>query len=205
MLRPLVILLILFASGYSNARESFPSLRAAVQSVTGTEVLDEDFQTSEPIDGQSTNLGIVFLTSADESYGQLFMLRKTDPGRYEVTASSKRFASSRGPHHYVEIVQATGLDRFSIQFNSHSRCGIGREIFRFALVRDIWRVSGVDRYEPDDVSCNVNFDSMHYSANFLTGDVLITKFRNGNAARTEKHRRKFPQYLLADFNPEAMQ
>ena len=69
--------------------------------------------------------------------GKLVVLRRGPSGTYELEAQNAEFANDFGTGYYVEIVQAPGPDRFSVQVNAHSGCGVKVQTYRFA--REIGR------------------------------------------------------------------
>lgn len=205
MIRLIPTLIFLLVSVPALAEDGFSSVRDAVQNIAGSTVSDNDFQSSSPTGECSIIHGVIRSEDSENVYDQIFVLNRTSTGKFKVAATSKKFISSRGPHHYLEFFQATRrCDRFYIQFNDHSNCGVGTRIYRFALIHEVWLVSGEEQTEPDVIACDVNFSSFHYSANFLTGDTNNTMYKKGKPVRTEKRLAKFPLYTLAEFDPEVL-
>jgi len=204
MTRIFIIFLFIFATSLTGASEKFSNVEEAVRAIAGKDLAPGDYNASSPTKEGSTILGIVFSKDAEDSYGQLFVLDREVAGQYTIVATSKKFMQARGPHHYVETVESTGRNQFCIQVNHEEACGIGRDIYRFALIRGVWRVSGLDRTLPDNLSCDVNNNSYEYSANFLTGKVITKEYERGEIANVETKHEIFPVYLFAEFDPEAI-
>ena len=141
-------------------------------------------------------LGVVL----SESLGKLLVLRRQSSGTVGLESESLAFENGFGPGYYIEIVQASGPRRFSIQVNSHSGCGIQVETFRLALAGGAWRVAGYDKAEPDSAeTCNVNFHSREYSANLLTGRVHVVEYRAGHPVKRESRATKVTAPSLSSF------
>ncbi len=132
--------------------------------------------------------------------GKLVVLRRGPSGTYELEAQSAEFANDFGTGYYVEIVQAPGPDRFSVQVNAHSGCGVKVQTYRFARVHGAWRVAGYDQAEPDAQTCDVNLRSRDYSANLLTGRVLVTQYKSGKASARASRLARLPAPKLGDFH-----
>ena len=116
--------------------------------------------------------------------GRLLVLRREESsGHYMEEAESAEFPNMFGPRENVEIVEVTSPERFMVQVNSRTTCGIQLEHYRIARVHGRWKVAGYDRYEPDSQDCDVNQISRAYSANLLTGQVRITEFVHGVPTR----------------------
>ncbi|MGZ8946593.1 MAG: hypothetical protein ACXW1W_14370 [Methylococcaceae bacterium] len=203
MTRIFIGFVFVFATSLAGASEKFSNVEEAVKAIAGKDLAPGDYNASSPTEG-STILGIVFSEDAEGSHGQLFVLDREVAGKYIIVATSKKFMQARGPHHYVEIVESTGRNQFYIQVNHEDTCGIGVDIYRFALIRGVWRVSGLDRSVPDNLTCDVNNNSYEYSANFLTGKVITKDYKGGNVAKVKTKHEIFPVYLLAEFDPEAI-
>lgn len=119
---------------------------------------------------------------------KLLVLRRTASGQYAEEATSPELSNEFGARRYVETVRATGSERFMLQVNSHASCGVLVERIRIARSGGTWKIAGYDRLEPDAQTCDVNLISRDYSANLLTGQVLITEFVGGKPAK--KHSRR---------------
>ena len=141
-------------------------------------------------------LGVVLA----EERGKLLVLRKQSSGGYRLEAASSVFENNFGPRYYIEIVQASGARRFSIQVNAHSGCGIQVETFRLAHVSGAWRVAGYDRSEPDFKTCDVNLRSREYSANLLTHRVNVVEYRSGKLVKRESRITKSAAPELGTFS-----
>ena len=100
----------------------------------------------------------------------------------------------------LEIVEYNGKGRFSMDVAAHSACGVRVETFRFYRVSGQWRVSGYDREDPDVQSCDVNFRARTYSANLLTGQVVVTTLRQGKVAAVNKRKARIDALRLEDFS-----
>lgn len=204
MTRIFIGFLFVFATSLAGASEKFSNVEEAVKAIAGKDLALGDYNASSPTKEGSTTLGIIFSEDAENSHGQLFVLDREVAGKYIIVATSNKFMQARGPHHYVEIVQSTGRNQFYIQVNHEEACGTGIDIYRFALIRGVWRVSGLDRTVPDNLSCDVNNNSYEYSANFLTGKVITKDYKRGQVANVKTKHETFPVYLLAEFDPEAI-
>jgi hypothetical protein len=132
--------------------------------------------------------------------GKLLVLRRLASGQYAEEATSPEFPNDFGLRHYVEIVQLTGPERFTVQVNSHALCGVQVERYRIARSGGSWKVAGYDRREPDTQTCDVNLISRDYSANLLTGQVLITEFVGGKPTKKQSRRSKVVAPELKGFN-----
>ncbi|MGZ8984691.1 MAG: hypothetical protein ACXW11_12220 [Methylotenera sp.] len=204
MTRIFIGLIFVFYTGLAGASEKFSNVDETVKAIAGKDLAPGDDNASSPTKEGSTILGILFSKDAEDSYGQLFVLDREVAGKYTIVATSKKFMQARGPHHYVEIVESTGRNQFYIQVNHEEACGIGIDIYRFALIRGVWRVSGLDRTMPDNLACDVNNNSYEYSANFLTGKVITKEYERGKVTNVETKHEIFPVYLLEEFDPEAI-
>lgn len=149
-----------------------------------------------PPDSNEFVLGVVLA----QERGKLLVLQKQPAGGYSAVAASAAFEHSFGPRHYVEIVQASGERRFSIQVNTHAECGIQVETFRIARAAGTWRVAGYDKSEPDTQTCDVNLTSRKLSANLLTHRVNVVAYRNGKAVKRESHLATVPAPELGAFS-----
>jgi hypothetical protein len=132
--------------------------------------------------------------------GRLLVLRRNAAGRYEVEAASAPFRNDFGIGYDLEIVEYNGRGRFSMDVAAHSACGVRVETFRFYRVSGQWRVSGYDREDPDVQSCDVNFRARTYSANLLTGQVVVTTWRQGRAVAVNKRKARIDAPRLEDFS-----
>jgi hypothetical protein len=152
-------------------------------------------------DSNETIMGVVL---AGER-GKLLLMRKQASGQYSLEAASAVFENNFGPRYYIEIIQASGARRFSIQVNAHSACGIQVETFRMAQVNGTWRVAGYDKAEPDSETCDVNLRSREYSANLLTHQVNIVRYRKGKVVKRESRMTSTPAPDLATFRFDLFQ
>ena len=132
--------------------------------------------------------------------GRLLVLRRNAAGRYDVEAASAPFRNDFGIGYDLEIVEYNGRGRFSMDVAAHSACGVRVETFRFYRVSGQWRVSGYDREDPDVQSCDVNFRARTYSANLLTGQVVVTTWRQGRAVAVNKRKARIDAPRLEDFS-----
>ena len=132
--------------------------------------------------------------------GRLLVLRRNAAGRYDVEAASAPFRNDFGIGYDLEIVEYNGKGRFSMDVAAHSACGVRVETFRFYRVSGQWRVSGYDREDPDVQSCDVNFRARTYSANLLTGQVVVTTWRQGRAVAVNKRKARIDAPRLEDFS-----
>ena len=177
--------------------------RFAVAEVTVDQVLSERaavgaqprvFHASTP-DGDLV-LGAVL----GRESGRVLVLRRNAAGRYDVEAASAPFRNDFGIGYDLEIVEYNGRGRFSMDVAAHSACGVRVETFRFYRVSGQWRVSGYDREDPDVQSCDVNFRARTYSANLLTGQVVVTTWRQGRAVAVNKRKARIDAPRLEDFS-----
>lgn len=177
--------------------------RFAAAEVTVDQVLSERaavgaqprvFHASTP-DGDLV-LGVVL----GRESGRLLVLRRNAAGRYDVEAASAPFRNDFGIGYDLEIVEYNGRGRFSMDVAAHSACGVRVDTFRFYRVSGQWRVSGYDREDPDVQSCDVNFRARTYSANLLTGQVVVTTWRQGRAVAVKKRKARIEAPRLEDFS-----
>lgn len=132
--------------------------------------------------------------------GRLLVLRRNAAGRYDVEAASAPFRNDFGIGYDLEIVEYNGKGRFSMDVAAHSACGVRVDTFRFYRVSGQWRVSGYDREDPDVQSCDVNFRARTYSANLLTGQVVVTTLRQGKVVAVNKRKARIDAPRLEDFS-----
>lgn len=145
-------------------------------------------------------LGVVLGRELGRESGRLLVLRRNAAGRYDVEAASAPFRNDFGIGYDLEIVEYNGRGRFSMDVAAHSACGVRVDTFRFYRVSGQWRVSGYDREDPDVQSCDVNFRARTYSANLLTGQVVVTTWRQGRAVAVNKRKARIDAPRLEDFS-----
>lgn len=132
--------------------------------------------------------------------GRLLVLRRSTAGRYEVEAASAPFRNDFGSGYDLEVVEHNGRGRFSMDVAAHSTCGVRVDTFRFYRASGQWRVSGYDREDPDVQSCDVNFRARTYSANLLTGQVVVTTLRQGKVVAVNRRKARIDAPRLEDFS-----
>lgn len=145
-------------------------------------------------------LGAVLGRELGRESGRLLVLRRNAAGRYDVEAASAPFRNDFGIGYDLEIVEYNGRGRFSMDVAAHSACGVRVDTFRFYRVSGQWRVSGYDREDPDVQSCDVNFRARTYSANLLTGQVVVTTWRQGRAVAVNRRKARIEAPRLEDFS-----
>jgi hypothetical protein len=197
----LLLICILSLASQTVIATTFSSIRSAVEAIAGSAITEQDYQIANPLHGTASIYGIVLTKSEENWFGQIFVLEPTKSGEYEISVTSKKFGDYLGPRQYVEIVEAKGVNRFYIQFGASSYCCVSIQIYRFALIGNVWRVSGEDTSEPDSTNCDVNFYAGRYSANFLTGTTITTEFKKGRPSKTTKVQKMYRPYFLSDFDP----
>lgn len=144
------------------------------------------------------------LESKSDSSSFVFVLAPKQNGQYYLAEKSLPFSQLDGYAIGVEELSVESNGRFHIQFTSFTRGTAARpdsDIYRFKLIKGKWRVAEIDHRtlaRCDDGSIG---DGDSYSANFLTGKLLIKKFKNCKAVATKKHWAKFPVFQLVDFVP----
>lgn len=179
------------------------SCRFAAAEVTVDQVLSERaavgaqprvFHASTP-DGD-----LVLSAVLGRESGRLLVLRRNAAGRYEVEAASAPFRNDFGTGYDLEVVEHNGRGRFSMDVAAHSTCGVRVDTFRFYRASGQWRVSGYDREDPDVQSCDVNFRARTYSANLLTGQVVVTTLRQGKVVAVNRRKARIDAPRLEDFS-----
>lgn len=142
------------------------------------------------------------LQSIPEKTGFIFILEPDGNGLLHVAVESQPFKIPDGyPVFAVEELRADANDRFHVQFTYGSPSMPNSAIYRFKLIKNQWRVTGLDHSELmrcDDDSVGTG---NRYSANFLTGTVLIEEFKNCKSVESKKYQSVFPKFLLLNFVP----
>lgn len=135
---------------------------------------------------------------------RIFVLHKTVDGKYIANAVSKEFEyGGTNGRAYVEVVEPIGRNSFYIQLNERSVCGVYVYKFTFKLIKNEWRVVGLDH---SDSVCNNDSEigltpSYEKSMNFLTGKFIVKTYKLGKLAGTKTLMKSFPVYLLEKFDP----
>lgn len=142
--------------------------------------------------------GIAFNT---EQRGFVFVLNKQGRG-FRLLARSEFFEfPDGGGRTAVEIVEMQGPDRFSLQINARSACGVYLHTYRFALTQNEWRVTGLDTTEPVcDQSGKIEIGATE-SRNFLTGQHRSRSYRQNKVTHELAHFHTYPVFKLNDFVP----
>ena len=143
-------------------------------------------------------------TETLESKAILYVAQLRTDGIVQESVKSEPFPFyTAGGKYYIEDIQLTSSDRFSIQFNQRAEaCGGGYEIYRFALLAGVWRVSGRDmsRFQCRGSAEGVEDSRTEWSANYRTGRVIVREFRHHRLVSTKRQQRNFPVFLLRSFH-----
>ena len=146
------------------------------------------------------------LASRSEGTAFVFVLTRHTGNHYHLTEKSAPFPFGQLADRWigVEALSVEANDRFRIQFKSNPRGLPDRpnsDLYRFKAIDGQWRVIGLDHSgvaRCDDASYG---DGDSYSANFVTGKVLIGKVKDCQPTAVETHRVRFPAFKLSDFVP----
>ena len=190
----LAFAIALCAPAYAAATEEGNVIEAALVGAAG---LGTNVRTtfSEP-----SSSAYVLGTVLSEERGKLLLLKRQSSGAYQLEAESTPFDNVFGPRYYIENIRALGPRRFSIQVNAGDGCGIRIEKFHVIRVNAVWRISGYDKDEPQANPCDVNTRSRGYSANLLTHQVAIVRYKNEKVIGRDIRRTKVAAPVLTNFN-----
>ncbi|MGV8991472.1 MAG: hypothetical protein ACOH1Q_08750 [Thiobacillus sp.] len=148
--------------------------------------------------------GIVYPCDPSNRPAVVFVLMPVSQNGFAESAASRPFdISDPSAHTNFESIDLQSAERFSLQHNALAKCGIEVTTFRFAKKPNGWVVSGLDRKRPD---CTGNRKTElgagvgeELSVNFLNGRIARRTFRNDRLVETKSWRKRFPKFLLADF------
>lgn len=124
----------------------------------------------------------------------------TGPIKLQVLSAPFDFGGSR---HYVELVQAQGAQRFSIQINYRGGCGTSFDRFRIAFHQGDWVVAGLDSKSTNCGAPGEGTGSSRQerSADFLTGRVEERDYQHNKLVARRTHVDEFRRFALSDFDP----
>jgi hypothetical protein len=208
-----MLILLVFLSTSVMATELTPSLpegiKSFVASQPGTPRLFQDSR--KVVDGV---LSIGFIqpdlateTFDPESQALLYIVLQRHDGTVSEVARTAPFGYyTAGGKTNVETFGFDSDTRFSIQFNHRGSCGGGYTIYRFALVRNKWRVSGQDTTSFSCGAWKDGFESADYyitdrSVNFLTGLAVVKETEGAKVVSSKRSRRSFPIFPIEQFVP----
>lgn len=144
--------------------------------------------------------GIVHGKNPAERQALLFVLDLHDDGRMQEILRSATFDfSDPSARTDIEIVESHGNQRFSLQVNARSACGVYVSVYRFALIRGEWRVTGLDTSEPACGPQQQIEPGTEVSRNFLSGKHITREFRRAKVLRTDIHQHPYPVFPLQNF------
>ncbi len=144
--------------------------------------------------------GIVHGSNPATRQAMLFILDLHEDGRIQEILRSAPFDfSDPSARTDIEMVESHGNQRFSVQVNARSACGVYVSLYRFALIRGAWRVTGLDTQEPVCGAQRQIEPGTGISRNFLSGKHIIREFRQAKVFRTSTHQHRYPSFPLQEF------
>jgi hypothetical protein len=146
------------------------------------------------------------LASRSEGTAFVVVLTRHTGNHYHLTEKSAPFPFGQLADRWigVEALSVEANDRFRIQFKSNPRGLPDRpnsDLYRFKAIDGQWRVIGLDHSGVARCDDGSYGDGDSYSANFVTGKVLIGKVKDCQSTAVETHRVRFPAFKLSDFVP----
>lgn len=187
-MRLLLLWLVLLLPCVARAVDSYPSVTSYIKEAERECRVWSDHTTS----------GRVFGACLSTERGNLFILEPTTNGF--LSKESKHFTTESiwG----IEELSADANDRFHIDFVSGRMSTPTHDLFRFKLIKGRWRVIGVDRSTSDRCSDNSIGEGSSYSANLLTGKVVVMTYKDCKYASTKEKRLRFHPVFWESFDPE---
>lgn len=154
---------------------------------------------------RSENHMVISIYPRDEKQkrnGGIFILSRSGNGKYKVADSTEQSGDlDPGDRTYMEFAEFHGYDRFYLQYNSRSACGVYVTIYRFKLVNGEWRVSGSDSSKPECSGEGIVI-TRKISRNFLTGKVVHEYYSlKGKVIRSDVTKENFPVFPFRNFKP----
>ena len=133
--------------------------------------------------------------------GHLFILKPTHDKLLQVEVESSPFALPEYPISVEDIASETN-DRFQLIVSSGSPGSPEVNTYHFGLVAGAWRVTKLSRSELSSCGEEVSVNS-EYSADYLSGMVLIDRYRPENCKRglSKRYRLQFPVFPISQFVP----
>lgn len=137
---------------------------------------------------------------------RLVLVRRANPGRFEVAARSAPIGGLRDANFgfSIESFRFTAPDRLELAVSARAACARALYTHRFALRRGSWLVTGLDVEMPRCTDGGIAQDWTE-SANYLSGATRRTEFTRSGAPRiTSKAgaRRPFPFEQFPPSGPE---
>jgi hypothetical protein len=216
-MRSLALVLLLMLSSPALADENYSSVEQYIDNVTKGLIENYDCHISADYPKyrgcslgspeHKPNISRVFgmLVSQSDGSGFVFVLEPNGDGLFNLIGKSRPFTKDDLYMVGVEGLIADSNDRFHIQYSSGSLGQPNTNTYRFKLINGQWRITGLDHNTlarcNDSDGSEFTGEGSSYSANFLTGDVLIKEFNNCKLVASNKTKKKFPIFLLSDFTP----
>jgi hypothetical protein len=198
---------VLYAlAGQAVAEDVAPGLEAYLRRYTGNASAPQCHHIADSALPQGRRVfGLVeecTSDAADAKRAWVFVADSTPGGQINEQVLSKAFDFA-GSRHYVELTQAQGAERFSVQINYRGGCGTSFDRYRFALKEGGWVVAGRDSQH---ASCGARGEGAgasreERSVNFLTGRVEERDYQHGKLVSQRTHVDTFPRFALSDFDP----
>ena len=196
VLPALAILLCPFAT---TAQGDFSSIDVFLKStLKGEDRLSVEARGDLNGDGLEDWTGVIHRQKPDSSPTyQLYVLLQLRQGSYHVAEQSKEEEIPGMGCCWVEDLE---IRRSSIYIQNNAKTGQSMEAttHQFKLYKDEWRLVGLRVYYTDfrsNVPATIDTDM-----NLLTGSVIEKRQKGDNKPVTKSRRKKFPTYLLQDFN-----
>jgi hypothetical protein len=202
--------LLLMLPTVANAAREFPSVAAYVDDVLGAKDGSNaschvstnypslrgcgigDLQSSRP-----RLFGIFLLPGIEQGY--LFIVERTKAGY--IVKESNRFNVDPRVVWGINEMRADADDRFHIDLQYGKASTPTDDVYRFKLINGQWRVTGRDHSTMDRCSDKSIGPGTGYSANFLTGKVVVVTYEDCEYVRKTTHHLKFPPISWESFDP----
>lgn len=178
-MRQLVPIVFAIACCAAQAGDTFPTVEAYAAQRLGKPASQVHLDTANAraLEGALV-FGFAQAKDDDKRDASVFVALQTSTGVREIASSPVFDFSDPSDSSYIEIVEAQSSRRFSVQMNIRSACGAQRNVYRFAQVEATWVVAGIDISDTTCGKDNAIELDWERSTNFLTGKVILVKYRD---------------------------
>jgi len=196
----LPVLAILFCGSAATAQVDFPSTDAFLKAtLKGEDRLEIQTKGDLNGDGRGDWVGVIERQKQDSApTHQLYLLLQLVQGQYHVAEKSKEEEIPTGGCCWIEGLEIRNTSIY-IQDNAKA---VGENMeavtHQFKLYKGEWRLVGIKVSHTDFRSDPPN--EIDTDTNLLTGSIIEKKQKGDNQPVTRNRRKRFPVYLLRDFD-----
>lgn len=178
-----------------------PATFDSVQAYQASLPAGTQFETATEEGAQAGRVFGIGLNPSDGS-GRLFILERRD-GRF-VATESQPFGFSQwqgGLGLVVNGITIDGPDRFHLSLAYGNSGTPNSDTFRFKKIGPRWRLTGRDHGSTASCSDASIGSGDGYSVNYLTGKIVLDRFKDCRQLKPRMKQASFPAFDWADFDP----